>query len=72
MTIRFFFGVTVQVVSELLPFVVTVQIPPELLRHTAIWNRFATAVCPPTTTFSHGQRSKCADLSELLPFNIIS
>ena len=46
---------------------VTVQIPLELLRHLPM--RIATrwGRCPPTTTFSHGQRSECADLSELLP-----
>ncbi len=45
---------------------VTVHTPIELLRHlpmkiAARWGR-----CPPTTTFSYGQRSERADLSELL------
>ncbi len=45
---------------------VTVQTPPELLRHLPM--RIATrwGRCPPATTFSYGQRSECADLSELL------
>ena len=45
---------------------VTVQIPRELLRHTAIWNRFAMGRMPATTTYSYGQRGERADLSELL------
>ncbi len=45
---------------------VTVQIPLELLRHTAIWNRFAMGRMPATATYSYGQRGERADLSELL------
>ena len=45
---------------------VTVQIPLELLWHTAIWNRFAMGRMPATATYSYGQRGERADLSELL------
>ena len=59
------YAVTVQGVSEL----VTVQIPLELLRHLPM--RIATrwGRCPLATTFLYGQRSECADLSELLRQN---
>ncbi len=43
---------------------VTVQ-PVERLRHPAIENRFAMGWMPTGTMFSHGLRSKCADLAEL-------
>ena len=44
---------------------VTVQ-PSELLRHPAIKNRFAMGWMPTGTMFSHGLRSRCADLAERL------
>jgi len=50
---------------------VTVQIPLELLWHLPMriatrWGATRCGRCPPATTFSYGQRSECADLSELL------
>ena len=54
--------------SDSIKLYVTVQIPLELLRHLPM--RIATrwGRCPPATTFSHGQRSECADLSEPMSF----
>jgi len=45
---------------------VTVQITHWTVTYPAIGNRFAMGWIPPTTTFYYGQRSKCADLPELL------
>ena len=53
--------------AEQLP-AATVQLA-ELLRHPAIENRFAMGWMPTDTMFSHGLRSKCADLAELLLLN---
>ena len=45
---------------------------PLTVTYPAIENRFAMGWIHPTTTFYYGQRSKCADLPELLQLGYFS